>query len=56
MQPVLQAFFGRLFTHKLLYCLQFTFTTALKPTGIVENVTVVVREDKLIANVMFASL
>jgi len=56
MQPGIQSIFGRLLAHKLLYRLQFAFSTTLESARIVENVTVVVREDQFMTNIMLASL
>jgi len=36
--------------------LQLAFTTSLKATGVVENVTIVVCEDEFVVDVMLATL
>jgi hypothetical protein len=41
---------------KILNDLQFVFTTGLKSTGVVENITVMISEDYFVLNVVQAAL
>ena len=56
MQPVLQSPLLRLAKDKFLDNLELVFTACLKSTRIVENVSIVVREDEFIVDVMKATL
>jgi len=56
MQPVPQSSLPRLASDKFLDSLQFVFTARLKSAGVVENVSIVVREDEFILNVVMATL
>jgi hypothetical protein len=53
---VLQSALSRFATDKILNNLQLVFTTGLKSPGIMEDITVVVREYKFILDVMHATL
>jgi len=56
MQPIPQSFLSRLASDKFLDSLQLVFTACLESAGVVENVSIVVREDKFILNVVMATL
>ena len=56
MQPVLQSPLLRLASDKFLNDLQLFFTARLKSAGVVENVSIVIREDEFILNVVIATL
>jgi len=56
MQPILQPSLTSLATNKSLDGLQLIFTARLKPAGVMENISIVVREDEFILNVVKATL
>ena len=56
MQPIAQPLLPRLASDKFLDSLQLVLTACLKSTGVVENVSIVVREDEFILNVVLATL
>ena len=56
MQSIPQSRLPRLAGDKFLDDLQLAFTACLKSAGVVENVSVVVREDELILNVVKTAL
>jgi len=56
MQPISQSHLPRLASNKFLDNLQLVFTARLKSAGVVENVSIVIREDEFILNVVKATL
>jgi hypothetical protein len=56
MQPISQSLLSRLASDKFSDSLQLVFTPRLKSAGVMENVSVVVREDEFIVNVVKAPL
>jgi hypothetical protein len=56
MQSVAQSLLARPTSDKTLYNPQFVFGAGLKSTGVMENVTLMVREDDFVLYVMQATL
>ena len=56
MQPILQSLLPRLASDKFLDSFQLVSSACLKSAGVVENVSIVVREDEFILNVVKAML
>ena len=56
MQPIPQLLLPRLASDKSLDNLQLVFTACLKSPGVVENVSIVVREDEFILDVVKTTL
>ena len=56
MQPIPQLLLPRLASDKFLDNLQLVFTTCLESPGVVENVSIVVREDEFILYVVMTTL
>ena len=56
MQSISQSFLLRLAFDKFLYGLQLVFTACLESTGVVENIAVMVREDKFVVDVVLTTL
>ena len=56
MQPILQSLLPRLASDKFLDSLQLVLTARLKSAGVVENISLMVREDEFILNVVAATL
>ena len=56
MQSILHSFLPRLRTNKALHDLQFLATAGYKPAGVVENITVMLREYEFVLDVMQATL
>ena len=56
MQPIPQLLLPRLASDKFLDNLQLVFTTCLESPGVVENVSIVVREDEFILDVVMTTL
>ena len=56
MQSVLQSPHLRLAGDETLDSLQFAFTTCLKSTGVMENISPMVREDEFVLNIVIATL
>ena len=56
MQSIVQSPLLRPILDKILHSLQLVFTTSLKSAGVVENITIMMREYKFILDVMLAAL
>ena len=56
MQPIPHLLLPRLASDKFLDNLQLVFTACLKSPGVVENVSIVVREDEFILDVVKTTL
>jgi len=56
MQPILQSLLPRLASDKFLDSPQLVCTARLKSGGVVENVSIVIREGELILNVVTPTL
>ena len=56
MQPILQSLLLRLASDKFLDGLQLIFTARLKSAGVVENISLMVREDQFILNIVVSTL
>ena len=56
MQPIPQSLLPRLANHKFFDSLQLICTACLESTRVVENVSIVVRKDEFIVNVVKATL
>jgi hypothetical protein len=55
-QSILQFPLPRLSTDELLHCLQLVFAARLESTGVVENISLVIRKDKFVLDVVQAAL
>jgi len=56
MQPILQSLLLRLASDKFSDSLQLVLTAGLKSAGVVENISLMVREDEFILNVVATTL
>jgi hypothetical protein len=56
MQSVLQSHLLRLAGDEFLDSVQLAFTARLKSTGVMENISLMVREDEFILNIVMATL
>jgi len=56
MQPILQSLLLGLASDKSLDSPQLMFTARLKSAGVMENISMMVREDEFILNVVMATL
>ena len=56
MQSIAQSLFPHLASDKFLDRLQLVFTSRFKSAGVVENISIVVREDQFILNIVIATL
>jgi hypothetical protein len=56
MQSILQSVLPRLKTDEILDSLQLILTATLKSAGIVKNITLMVRENEFVLDVMYATL
>jgi len=56
MQPIVQLPLPRLASDKFLDSLQLVLTARLKSAGVVENISLMVREDEFILNVVTVTL
>jgi hypothetical protein len=55
-QSILEEFFPWLIADKILHNLQLISTTALKPSGIVEDIALMIREYDFVCDVMLTAL
>ena len=55
-QSILQSPLPRLTIDKILHDLQFIFTASLHSAGVVENITVMTRENEFVLDFMLATL
>ncbi len=55
-QPIFQSLLARLLPDEFLHDLQLIFTTRLKSTGVVENITIVSFENEFVIDMMEATL
>jgi len=56
MQPILQSPLSRPVSDKLLDSLQLVLAAGLKSTGVMENISFMVREDEFMLNIVMATL
>ena len=56
MQPIFQSLLARPSSDEFSHDLQLIFTTSLKPTGVVENITIVSFKNEFVIDIMVATL